>query len=68
MNSGRSFAAKVAGDDLHLNFVYDGKQLLIHNLDKPSYALLDVPPTIDAMFDLLAEEYGLVIPVADLLP
>jgi len=60
-------AAKVIGDEFHLNFVYDGKQLLLYNLDKPSYALLDAPPTIDEMFELLAEQYGLVIPLADML-
>ena len=50
-----------------LNFVYDGKQVLLYNLDKPCYALVDAPATLDATFDMLADDYDLVIPVADLL-
>jgi hypothetical protein len=59
--------ATVTGDNLNLNFVYDGKQALLYNLDKPAYALVDSPPTLDATFDMLANDYGLVIPLADLL-
>lgn len=60
-------AATVTGDNLNLNFVYDGKQVMLYNLDKPAYALVDSPPTLDATFDMLANDYGLVIPLADLL-
>jgi len=62
-----SISATVTGDNLNLRFVFDGKQVLIHNTDVPSYAIVDAPPTIDAMFDMLANDYGLVIPLADLL-
>lgn len=60
-------AATVTGDDLNLKFVYDGKQVLLVNTDKQSYALADAPGTIDAMLDMLATDYGLPVPLADLL-
>jgi hypothetical protein len=47
--------------------VYDGKQGLLHNLDKPAYALLDLPATIDATLDVLANDYGLALPLADVV-
>ena len=60
-------AATVTGDDLNLKFTYDGKQVLLVNTDKQSYALADAKPTIDATLDMLATEYGLPIPLADIL-
>jgi hypothetical protein len=60
-------AATVAGDNLNLNFVYDGSNVLLYNLDKPAYALVKAPGTIDAMFDMLADDYGVVVPLADFL-
>lgn len=60
-------ASVVTGDDLNLRFVYDGKQVLLHNTDKPAYALTDLPATIDQALDALANDYGLAIPLADVV-
>jgi hypothetical protein len=61
------FAADVDGDDEKVRFVLrDGKIGIINHLEK-CYATADVPRTIDAAFDLLAEKYGMTTPLCDLL-
>ncbi len=60
-------AANVVGDDLELKFVYDGKQVLMVNQKEKSFALAEAKPTIDATLDMLATEYGLPMPLADVL-
>ena len=60
-------AAVVDGDLEDLNFWYDGKRVTVLNRRTNSHSSTDAPPTIDATFDMLAEKFGLVIPLADLL-
>jgi hypothetical protein len=61
------FRATVNGDQENLELVYDGKQVTLLNATQNRYAIADAKPTIDDTLDLLAEEYGMVIPLADLL-
>lgn len=59
-------AATVAGDVEDLKFWYDGKRVTLLNPRTNTYGVADAPATLDATFDMLAEKYGLVIPLADL--
>ncbi|HEY7120647.1 MAG TPA: DUF2092 domain-containing protein [Tepidisphaeraceae bacterium] len=60
-------AASVVGDLEDLQFWYDGKQVALLNRASHTYGIAGAPPTIDATFDMLAEKYGLAIPLADIL-
>jgi hypothetical protein len=60
-------AAVVDGDLEELNFWYDGKKVTIVNRRANTVGETDAPGNIDAMFDMLAEKFGLVVPLADLL-
>jgi hypothetical protein len=60
--------ATVAGDLEDQRLQYDGKRLGIFlGRDNVFGTAADVPATNDATLDLLAEKYGLVIPLADLV-
>jgi hypothetical protein len=60
--------ATVAGDLEDQQLQYDGKRLGIFlGRDNVFGTAGDVPATNDATLDLLAEKYGLVIPLADLV-
>lgn len=58
---------RVTGDERDRVFVYDGKTVSMADLDKGTYAILDAPPTIDAMLAMLAHQYGLSAPTSDFL-
>jgi hypothetical protein len=60
-------AAVVAGDLDDLQIWYDGKRVTMLNVRDNTYGVADVPPTLDATFDTLAQKYGLVFPLADLI-
>ena len=60
-------AATVKGDADNLAYFYDGKTVTIVNHADHVHALQEVPDTIDAMFDVLAERYGVTAPLSDLL-
>lgn len=60
-------AVKTAGDDLSRSAWYDGKRLTILDRTENTYASIEVPDDVEEMFDFVIEEYGLTIPVADLL-
>ncbi len=63
-----SLWAVVNGDRRNLQLYYDGKTFAVLNPDKQLYSTLAAPPpTIDALLDLLADQYGLVFPLADLV-
>lgn len=47
--------------------VYDGKTLSLLDRTKNVYAVVEVPNTIDAMLDKLAQEYNIILPLSDLL-
>ncbi len=46
---------------------YDGTTLSMHHLEQNVYGIVDAPDTIDAMIDTLREQYGIAVPIADLL-
>jgi hypothetical protein len=46
---------------------YDGTTLSMHHLDQNVYGIVDAPDTIDEMIDTLREQYGMAVPLADLL-
>ena len=50
-----------------LQIWYDGKTLSILSRQQNSYATTKAPGTIDEMMDYLFEEFGLEVPIADLL-
>lgn len=47
--------------------VYDGKTVSMFDRAKKVYAVVQMPPTIDAALDVLAQDYGIVMPLGDLL-
>jgi hypothetical protein len=57
----------MAGDQEDLRVIYDGQQVTIDNLRKKVYGQIPVPGTIDAAIDTLAQKYGMVMPLADLM-
>jgi len=61
------FAAVATGDTLHRASWYDGKSLTVLNRKLNAYAVLDMPGTIDAVLDKIAADYGVVLPLSDLL-
>lgn len=58
---------RITGDERDRIFVYDGKTVAMADLDKGVYAVLDAPPTIDAMLTMLSQQYGLSAPTSDFL-
>jgi hypothetical protein len=59
--------AVITGDTDDLQFWYDGKRVTMLNVRNNAYGVADAPATLDATFDMLAEKYGLVFPLVDLL-
>src|SRR5258705_1962443 len=59
--------ATVTGDLEDLRFWYDGKTVTMLNTRANAYGVAPAPDNLDATFDMLAEKYRLVIPLADLL-
>jgi hypothetical protein len=47
--------------------VYDGKTVSMFDRAKDVYAVVPMPPTIDATLDTLAQNYGIAMPLGDLL-
>src|SRR5688572_24953267 len=61
-----ALAATVNGDLQEMQYVYQGTKLAVLNRKENCYALQDVPDNIDAMFDFLAERFGITAPLSDL--
>ncbi len=59
-------AADVAGDVEDLQFRYDGKTVTLYNPRTNSWGAADAPATIENTLDMLAQKYGMVMPLADL--
>ena len=59
--------ADVIGDAEELAFRYDGKTVAVLNKKSNSYGTADAKATIDDTCDMLAGQYGMVLPLADLL-
>jgi hypothetical protein len=60
-------AADATGDTLNRASWYDGKTITVLDKEHNVYATLEAPATIDATLDKVADEYGVVLPLADLL-
>jgi hypothetical protein len=60
-------AADATGDTLNRASWYDGRTVTVLDKEHNVYATIEVPGTIDATFDKLTEEYGVVLPLVDLL-
>ena len=55
------------GDDISRSAWYDRDKLTMLDKEQNEYASIGVPNTIEAMLDFIIEEYGLTLPLADLL-
>jgi hypothetical protein len=53
------------GDTLTRSSWYDGRSLTILNTKLNVYVTMDAPPTIDGVFDKVAEELGVSVPLSD---
>jgi hypothetical protein len=62
-----ALAATTSGDLEDMQYTYDGKKLALLNRKQNCYAVQDVPDTIDAMFDFMAQKFGLTAPLSDLM-
>jgi hypothetical protein len=60
-------AADATGDTLNRASWYDGRTMTVLDKEHNVYATIEVPETIDATLDKLQDEYGVVLPLADLL-
>jgi hypothetical protein len=60
-------AADATGDTLNRASWYDGRTVTVLDKEHNVYATIEAPGTIDAIFDKLTDEYGVVLPLADLL-
>lgn len=61
-----ALVANVNGDLQDMQYVYRGTKLAVLNRQENCYALQEVPGNIDAMFDFLAQKFGVTAPVSDL--
>ena len=59
------FVGDATGDTSHRASWYDGRTLTVLNKQKNAYAALEMPGTIDAVLDKLAEDYEVVLPLSD---
>src|SRR6185295_12005457 len=60
-------AADATGDTLNRAAVYDGKTVTVLDKEHNAYAVIDAPGTIDTALDKLEDDYGVVLPLADIL-
>jgi hypothetical protein len=59
-------AADVTGDLEELRFRYDGKQASIYNPRTKSWGAVDAPAAVPETLDMLAQKYGVIMPLEDL--
>ena len=57
----------IHGDTLNRASWYDGKTLTVLDKARNVYMSVDVPGNVDAALDRIADDYGVVIPLSDLL-
>jgi hypothetical protein len=60
-------AADATGDTLNRASWYDGRTVTVLDKEHNVYATIEIPGTIDATLDKLTDEYGVVLPLIDLL-
>jgi hypothetical protein len=61
------FTASIFGDLENLRLYYDGRHITLYNPTAKAYATVEAPPGIDATMDVLANQYGIAMPLADLI-
>ena len=61
------FAADATGDTLNRAAWYDGRTLSVLNKEQNLYLSVEMPDTVNAVLDKIAEDYGIVVPLSDLL-
>jgi hypothetical protein len=61
------FASDASGDTLNRSSWYDGKTITALEKEENTYLTVEMPGTIDAVLDKLADEYGIVVPLSDIL-
>ncbi len=59
--------ADIKGDDRLQQFFYDGENLILFGKDKGLYSAAQAPDTLEAALDMAREEYGIVVPAADMV-
>ncbi len=55
------------GDERNRHIVYDGAVFAAHDPEEAVYATIEFEGTLDELLDHVAEEFGLVMPLADFL-
>jgi len=60
-------ATSVTGDREEMKFAYDGKQVVIYNITGNTWSSVEAPATIDQTMDMLANHYGMALPLVDLI-
>lgn len=61
------FVSDASGDTLNRSSWYDGKTITALEKEENTYLTVEMPGTIDAVLDKLADEYGIVVPLSDIL-
>jgi hypothetical protein len=61
------FAGDATGDTLNRAVWYDGKTITALDKEENRYLTVEMPATIDAVLDKLADDYKLVVPLSDLV-
>jgi hypothetical protein len=59
--------ADVVGETRNRTVWFDRGRLTVLDKEQNAYASLEAPPTVDAVLDWVAEEYGIEVPLSDLL-
>jgi len=60
-------ASFVIGDRDEMKFAYDGKQVVMYNVQGKTWSAVDAPATVDETMDMLANKYGMTLPLVDLV-
>lgn len=60
-------AVDAAGDKGERRVVYDGRNISMLDRKQNAYSVIQSPDTIDATLDMLARDYGIALPLGDLL-
>lgn len=61
------FWVDIRSEQVHNRFLYDGQRVTLHHLIANLYATMDAPATIDATLTRMEEEFGMFIPLADVI-
>jgi hypothetical protein len=54
-------------EDFHRRLFFDGKTVAVHDLDREVYATMEHPGSNQKLLDTLHDEYGMTIPLSDLV-